>query len=164
MQSNTQARVGYGQGWVKPAGVVEKKIVRVRTGGTVQRGEFVGGVDQPRAFVWKDEDAKPPAREIIVRAGHAGCLWENGQSLELKAAFPTRKDVVKLAPSFADWKGYFEKQAAAGKLHRFWWGRFHEEGLRLARRLQALLIDDAVVRYLRPAEDTACGQAQEMEL
>jgi hypothetical protein len=164
MQSNTQARVGYGQGWTKPAGVVEKKVVRVRTGVSVQRGEFVGGSDQPRAFVWKDEDVPVPMREIVVRVGRNGGLWEGGKPLELKLAFPQRKDVARLAPSFADWQRFFEKQADTRCLHRFWWGRFHEDGVRLARRLQALLIDDAVVRYERPAEDPAAALSPGIEL
>ena len=164
MQSNTQARVGYGQGCVKPAGAVGKTIVRVRTGTSVQRGEFIGGEAQPRAFVWQDEPAATPTREIYVRAEYEGCLWENGSPLDLKAAFPQRKDVAKLAPPLADWHRYYVKQASAGMLHRFWWGRFHEDGLRLARRLQALLIDDAVVRYIRPTDDPQHWDAAEIAL
>ncbi len=164
MQSNTQARVGYGQGCARPAGVVESKVVRVRTGFSVSRGEFIGGSDQPRAFVWKDEDAPRPMREIVVRAGRNGSLWEGGKPLDLKIAFPQRKDVARLVPSFADWQRFFEKQADAGRLNRFWWGRFHEDGVRLARRLQAQLIDDVVVRYERPTEDPAAALSPEIAL
>lgn len=164
MQSATPARVGYGQGSSKPAGVVEKQVVRVRTGASVQCGEFIGSKDQPRAFVWKDEDAIQPPREIIVRIGREATLWASGKPLDLRAGFPERKDVARLVPAFRDWQGFALKQADAGRLNRFWWGRFHEEGLRLARRLQALLIDDAVVRYLRPDEDPASRFGAEIEL
>jgi len=47
---------------------------------------------------------------------------------------------------------------------KFWWGQYHEEGRKLARQLQAELIDDVVVRYLRPEQDPQSRFAPEIAL
>jgi hypothetical protein len=155
MQTITHARVGYGQGWSTPAKTVEKKVIRVRTGASLVRGEFIGGRNQPRAFVWQDEDVPMPTREIIVRVGREGYLWEGSESLDLTVAFPDRKDLAKIVSSLACLQRHLAKQAETKQLNRFWWGRFHQDGLQLARKLQAALINDAVVLYERSSTDPA---------
>lgn len=62
-----------------------------------------------------------------------------------------------------NWLGE-EAHWSAEKSQRFFWGRFHEEGLGIARRLQALVIDEAVVRYWRPAQDPRHQQDREIRL
>jgi hypothetical protein len=80
-------------------------------------------------------------------------LWEDGKETTLVAAFPDNKDVQRLDRKFSYWLAFLEKNWDASKSQRFFWGRFHEEGVALARRLQSLLIEEAVVQYWRPAQD-----------
>ncbi|HRF72191.1 MAG TPA: hypothetical protein PL117_05405, partial [Accumulibacter sp.] len=95
-----------------------------------------------------------PAQEIIVRVAREGAwLWEGQSRIDVKTAFPRSKEVARLVRPFEDWQRFFEKYYDASRPQRFFWGRYHNEGLQLARRLQAALIDVAVVRYQRPIED-----------
>lgn len=164
MQANTRGPVGYGQGWAQTTEIAAP-VVRVRTGITVQRGEYLGSKTKPVAFIWRDEEAAVPAREIIVRVGREGAwLWESQARLDLKTAFPRNKEAARLVRPFEDWQRYFEKTYDRSRPQRFFWGRYHQEGLQLARRLQAALIDVAVVRYQRPAADSRDHGATEIEL
>ena len=48
--------------------------------------------------------------------------------------------------------------------HRFFWPRFHQEGVALARKLQALLVKEAVVRYWRPPQDSRSKTDREIKM
>jgi len=164
MQPNTPARMGHGQAREDLTDVVVQ-AVRVRSGVTVTRGEYLGSKDKPFAFIWRDEDAVAPTREVIVRVGPKGVwLWENNTPADLKAAFPRNKEAARLVRPFEDWQRFFEKYYDASRSQRFFWGRYHDEGLKLARQLQAALIDEAIVRYQRPVEDRQSQTLQDIEL
>ena len=164
MQPNTQNRVGYGQGRA-PTTEVVATTVRIRHGITVQRGQYVGRQGTPVAFVWQDEEIATPSREVVIRVdGGKGCLWESLHSIVLTTAFQGNKEAARLVRPFEDWQHFFEKYYDKRLPQRFFWGRYHEEGLKLARRLQAAVIDDAVVRYQRPVEDPQSSWIQEIEL
>ena len=164
MQATTQGSVGYGQGRT-PTTEVVGPVVRVRTGTTVQLGVYFGARGKPSAFVWTDIETAVPAQEIIVRVAREGAwLWEGQSRIDVKTAFPRSKEVARLVRPFEDWQRFFEKYYDASRPQRFFWGRYHNEGLQLARRLQAALIDVAVVRYQRPIEDCRDHGAAEIEL
>lgn len=164
MKVSPRLRVGFGQGYFQEQ-QAHKLIVRVRSGQQVGQGSFVGNEKQPVAFVWNDEVAAVPGREMVVQAGRGGwCLWEQGEPVTLKALFPDRKMLHKLDNRFADWQRFFEKYYNPKMPQKFWWGQYHEEGRKLARQLQAELIDDVVVRYLRPDQDPQSRFAPEIAL
>jgi hypothetical protein len=145
---------------------VAVQAVRIRRGNTVNRGEYLGSKEKPFAFIWRNEEEAPvPTREIIVRVGYKGeWLWENESCIDLKIAFPRNKEAARLVRPFEDWQRFFEKYYDESRSQRFFWGRFHEDGLKLARRLQAALIDVAIVRYQCPAEDRQSQTARDIEL
>ena len=70
----------------------------------------------------------------------------------------------RLGRKFAYWLKFVEEHWDSSKPQRFFWARFHEEGLALARKLQALLIEEAVVRYWRPAQDPQGNSEREIQL
>lgn len=82
----------------------------------------------------------------------------------LQDLYPEEKALVRLAKKFEDWQRYFSKYYSHQTPYKFYWGRFHAEGRQLARELQALLIDRAIVRYFRPVEDPQWDSAREIEL
>ncbi|MBL8198831.1 MAG: hypothetical protein JNJ67_07810 [Chromatiales bacterium] len=164
MQTKAQAGAGYGQGSVGNADSVTR-VVRVRTGVTVQRGEYLGARGNATAFVWKEEVSVVPDREIIVRVGREGAwLWEGNSRIDVRTAFPGNQDAARMVRPFEDWQRFFEKYYDARRPQRFFWGRYHQEGLSLARRLQAVLIDLAIVRYQRPPEDPGAHEMAGIDL
>ncbi len=165
MQTSTPARVGHGQGRAETTNVAAP-AVRVRSGSTVKRGEFLGSKDKPFAFVWQDDEENvAPDREITVRAERGGVwLREEGKQVNLTEAFPGNREAARLVRAFDDWQRYFEKKYDKKQPQRFYWSRFNQEGRELARRLQAALIDEAIVRYKRPVEDPRSREADEIEL
>jgi|JFJP01.1.fsa_nt_gi hypothetical protein len=157
-------RVGYGQGFVQEQ-EAPNLVLRLRTGQQLSRGSYIGGETQPLAFVWKDEEVAVPERELVVSVDYCEIyLWDRGRPVRLEDLFPKERGLIKLANRFADWQGYFEKYCDITKPQKFWWGRFHEEGVSLARQLQAALIDQAVIRYFRPVEDQQYHDAPEIAL
>lgn len=164
MKVSPRLRVGLGQGFFQEQ-ETPKLVVRVRSGKQVSRGSFLGSKDNPVAFVWDEDQVETPARELVVQAGRGGwCLWEKGEPVTLKALFPDRKMLHKLDNRFADWQRFFEKYYNPKMPQKFWWGQYHQEGRKLARQLQAELIDDVVVRYLRPEQDPQSSFAPEIAL
>lgn len=146
-------RAAIGQGFERQQAQPER-IVRVRSGSKVRRGSFHAGEAGHIAFVWQDEEAAVPERELVIQASLDGaCLRENGEPVTLKVLFPDRKALHRLDIRFADWQRLFEKRCDPERPRRFWWGLYHQEGVKLARQLQAELIDEVVVRYLRPELD-----------
>ncbi len=141
--------------------------VRIRRGHTLIQGNYLGRPDQPHAFVWRDDDEETvaPGREIVIQISQNGpCAWEKGLPINLRTAFPGNRGVTRLANTLDDWQRYFVKKYDSKQPQRFYWGRFNQEGRDIARCLQALLIDAAVVRYLRPAQDPQSAQTAEMPL
>lgn len=164
MKVSPRLRVGYGQGFAQEQ-VTPKLVVRVRSGRKVGRGTYFGSNQAPMAFVWDPDVEVPVNRELVVQAGRGGeCLWEAGRPVTLKELFPARKALHKLDNRFADWQRFFEKYYSPKTPQKFWWGKYHQEGRRLARQLQAELIDEVVVRYLRPEQDPQSRQAPEIAL
>lgn len=164
MQVSPRLRVGYGQGFVQEQ-QTPKLIVRVRSGKHVGRGSFIGKQDKPLAFIWDEEVEAAVARELVVQAGlGGGFLWEGNKPVTLKALFPQKKLLHKLDNRFADWQRFFEKHYQPKQPQKFWWGQYHQEGKALARRLQAELIDEVIVRYLRPEQDPQSRFAPEIAL
>lgn len=158
-------RVGIGQGFAQETGSPGREIIRVRSGSQVARGSYVGNAGKPAAFVWNDDEGTVPARELVVQAGCGGaCLCEDGKPVTLKALFPERKALHKLDSQFADWQRFFEKHYDPKMPQKLWWGRYHLAGKALARKLQAELIDEVVVRYLRPEQDPQFRFAPEIAL
>jgi hypothetical protein len=164
MKEVPHRRVGIGQGFVtEPAKPI--LVVRARSGTQVRRGGFVGDETRPVAFVWVDEETEAPEKELVVQVGVGDIyLWQDGSPVNLTLLYPKEKAIARLAKQFEDWQRYFGKYYSAQTPNKFYWGRFHEEGRQLARRLQAELIDLAVVRYKRPQEDPQYRQSPEIEL
>ena len=165
-QDNNVRRAGLGQGWEQPAAKApETRAVRIRTGTHLVTGRMIGDTKQPRAFVWIDEAANDPKREVVICPDLEGSwLWENGSETTLAAAFPGNTEVQRLARKFDYWLKFLKEHWAPSKSQRFYWARFHDEGLALARKLQAQLVDEAVVRYWRPAQDPQSGSEREIRL
>ncbi len=168
MQKHTVSRrVGIGQGWETTASDKDSKKdpVRVRSGTHIVAGKLIGEQQQPRAFVWIDEAANDSKRDLVICPDLEGhWLWEDGKETSLEAAFPGNKDVQRLARKFDYWLKFLREHWSAERSQRFFWGRFHEEGVALARRLQALVIEEAVVRYWRPAQDPRSNNDREIQL
>ena len=82
----------------------------------------------------------------------------------MAAAFPENKEVQRLERKFRYWLTFLQENWNAERSQRFFWARFHQEGLALARRLQAMLIGEATVRYWRPAQDPRGNAEREMDL
>ncbi len=154
-QVNNVRRVGLGQCWeTRAVEATEIQAVRIRTGTHIVTGRLIGETKEPRAFVWIDEAANDPKRELVICPDLEGSwLWEEGKETSLETAFPGNKEVQRLARKFDYWLKFLREHWDSGKSQRFFWSRFHEEGVELARRLQALLLEEAVVRYWRPAQD-----------
>jgi hypothetical protein len=165
MQPSTKARVGYGQGYAETTETVTP-VVRLRSGVTVKCGRYLGSKEKPFAFVWSDEEeTAAPAREIVIQVGKQGAwLWEGQDRIDLKTTFPGNREATRLVRAFEDWQRFFEKYYDADRPQRFFWGRYHQEGLALARRLQMALIDQVVMRYRRPAEDPNSREAKGIDL
>lgn len=165
MQTIAPARESQGQGRAETTETAAP-IVRIRRGHTINKGQYLGRQDKPFAFVWRDdEEIAAPDREIVIQVSRNGpCAWEKGLPINLRTAFPGSRDVIRLANALDDWQRYFVKKYDPKQPQRFFWGRFNQEGRDFARCLQALLIDDAVVRYLRPTQDPQSSQAPEMPL
>ena len=165
-EKNVVRRVGLGQGWEATKDEAPAiKPVQVRSGTQITTARIIGGKNQPRAFVWIDEAANDPKRELVICPDMKGSwLWEDGKETTLEVAFPKNKEVQLMLRRFNYWLDSLEKFWDSSKPQRFFWARFHEEGVVLARRLQALLIDEAVVRYWRPAQDPRGNTEREIRL
>ena len=164
MQDTPRAPVGYGQGsYVQAA--TPKLVVRIRSGTRVNRGRYFGGETKPLAFVWMKEESEAPETELVVQVGDDDIyLWKQGSPVTLQELYPKEKAVARLAKKFEDWHRYFRKYYSYKTPNKFYWGRFHEEGRQLARRLQAELIDLAVVHYRRPPQDPQYRHSPEIDL
>jgi hypothetical protein len=165
MKQDVVARVGYGQG---PAQRTETPItppVRIRSGTEVKQGRLIGGKDNPSAFIWFEEEAAVPDKELQICVGPNGTYaWDEGGPCDLQVLYPKDREVAKVCKQLEDWQRFFTKYYDPKKFNSFFWGKFHEEGIKLARRLQAVLIDRAVVKYLRPEIDPRSREAREIRL
>ena len=164
MQDKTRTPVGYGQGSYVQA-ETPKLAVRIRSGTQVGRGGYIGEEKNPVAFVWSEEEAAVPETQLLVEVDF-DCiyLWHEGRPANLLDLYPKEKAVARLAKKFEDWQRYFCKYYSHQTPNKFNWGRFHEEGLQLARELQALLIDRAIIHYFRPVEDPQRHHSKRIEL
>ncbi len=164
MQDTPRAPVGYGQGSYVQA-ETPKLTVRVRSGTQVVRGGYVGEEKKPVAFVWLEEEAEVPETHLVVQVDFDDIyLWHEGSPVSLRDLYPKEKAVARLAKKFEDWQGWFIRHCRTQSPGSFCWGRFHAEGKQLARELQALLIDRAIVHYFRPVEDPQWDRARNNEL
>ena len=164
MQDTPRAPVGNGQGSYVQA-ETPKLSIRIRSGAHVGRGGYVGDNKKPVAFVWQEEEVEAPETELVVQVGDDDIyLWKQGSPVKLQELYPKEKAVARLAKKFEDWQRYFRKYYSYTTPNKFYWGRFHEQGRQLARRLQAELIDLAVVRYQRPPEDPQYRHSPEIDL
>ena len=166
-EENDTRRVSIGQGWEAIGFTKDKKdsTVRIRSGTQIVTGKLIGGQQQPIAFVWIDEAANEPKRDLVICSDMNGSwLWEDGKETSLDVAFPGNKDVQRLARRFDCWLKYLEDHWNPERSSRFFWGRFHDEGVALARRLQALVVEEGVVRYWRPAQDPQGNIEREIRL
>lgn len=166
-QDKTPRRVSIGQGWesTNTDKVMLDQPVRVRSGTHIATGRLIGDKHQPRAFVWIDEAANDPKRDLVICPDLKGSwLWEDGEETSLEEAFPGNKEVQRLARKFDYWLKFLEEHWSPDRSQRFFWGRFHEEGVALARRLQALVVEEAAVRYWRPAQDPRSNRDREITL
>ena len=165
-QDNTIVRrAGIGRGWEQTREAPKTETVTVRSGSHIVTGRIIGDTKQPRAFVWSDEAANDPKREVVICPDlHGSWLWEDGRETSLGVAFPGKKEVQHLARKFDYWLKFLREHWDPSKPQRFFWARFHEEGVALARRLQALLIEEAIVRYWRPAQDPRGNSEREIRL
>lgn len=159
-------RLGLGRSWVgdeQPK--QETTAIRVRSGSHMVSGRMIGDSNEPRAFVWVEEAANEPKRDIVICPDLSGAwLWEDGKETSLEVAFPGNKEVHRLARKFSYWLKFAEENWDPTKPQNFFWARFHQEGVSLARKLQALAIDEAVVRYWRPAQDPRGNVEREVQL
>lgn len=165
-ENNAGRRIGLGRNWIDQAEKTpDEPPVKVRSGTNVAVGRMIGGAHQPRAFVWVDEAANDPKREIVICPDLEGnWLWENGQATDAEAAFPGNKEVHRLAGKFEYWLKYLKEHWTSNRSQRFFWGRFHDEGTGIARKLQAMVIEEAIVRYWRPAQDPRSATDREIRL
>lgn len=166
-QDNTTRRVSIGHGWEtsRSNSVEGNKLIRVRSGTQIITGKLIGDQQQPTAFVWIDEAANDPKRDLIICPDMNGSwLWENGKETSLDVAFPGNKEVQRLSRKFEYWLKYLEKHWSQERSPRFFWGRFHDEGVALARGLQALVVEEGVVRYWRPPQDPRSNSEREIQL
>jgi hypothetical protein len=159
-------RAGLGQGWeTHEATGKTTPPVRIRTGTHIVAGRLIGDTKQPLAFVWTDEAANDLQREVVICPDLEGSwLWENGSESSLAAAFPGNIEAQRLARKFDYWLKFLRKHWDPAKPQRFFWSRFHDEGVGLARKLQAVLVNEAVVRYWRPAQDPRSISEREIRL
>ena len=159
-------RVGLGQGWeTSSKDRPGKQPVKIRSGTHLVCGRMIGKANQPMAFVWIDEATNDPIREVVICPAPDGrWLWEEEKATSLEAAFPGNQAVPHLATKFDHWLKVFLKHWDPSKPQRFFWGRFHDDGLGLARKLQAQLVDEAVVRYWRPTQDPRSSSEREIRL
>jgi hypothetical protein len=164
--NNVVRRVGLGQGWESAKDNTPViKAVRVRSGTHLTTGRMIGDTRQPRAFVWVEEAANEPKRELVICPDMQGSwLWEDGRDTTLSLAFPGNKEVQQLARRFDYWLKFQEAHWSPKKSQHFFWGRFHEEGVALARKLQALVVEEAVVRYWRQVQDPRSSTEREIPL
>ena len=162
----TVRRLGLGRSWVgEEEPKQERSAVRVRYGSQIVTGRMIGGSNEPRAFVWVDEAANELKRDLVICPDLQGAwLWEDGKETSLEVAFPGNKDVQRLARKFEYWLRFVEAHWEPSKSQSFFWARFHHEGVELARKLQSLLVDEAVVRYWRPAQDPRGNIEREIKL
>lgn len=65
-QDNNICRVGLGHGWEKTRETPKTEAVKVRSGTHVVTGRMIGDTKQPRAFVWSEEAANDPRRELVI--------------------------------------------------------------------------------------------------
>lgn len=164
MQDKTRTPVGYGQGSYVQA-ETPRLSIRIRSGTQVGRGGYIGEAKKPVAFIWLEEEAEAPETQLVVQVDHDGIyLWQEGRPASLQDLYPKEKAVARLAKKFEDWQRYFSKYYSEQTPNKFYWGRFHEEGRQLARKLQAELIDQAVVHYRRPPQDPQYRHSPEIEL
>jgi len=166
-KENATRRVSIGQGWETNGSTKDKEdsAVRIRSGTQIVTGKLIGDQQQPTAFVWIDEAANDPKRDLVICPDMNGSwLWEDGKETSLDVAFPGNKEVQRLARKFDYWLKYLKGHWSPEKSSRFFWGRFHEEGVALARRLQALVVEEGVVSYWRPAQDPRGNTEREIQL
>jgi hypothetical protein len=166
-QEKNTRRVSIGHGWEASTtdSVKVEHPVRVRSGTNIVTGKLIGDKQQPRAFVWVDESANDPKRNLVICPDLNGTwLWENGKETTLQVAFPDNKEVQRLARRFDYWVQFLEESWTPDRSHRFFWGRFHDEGVALARRLQALIVEEVIVCYWRPVQDPRSNNDREIQL
>ena len=165
-EHNTVRRVGLGCGWENTTDKTpEINAVQVRSGNQITTGRIIGDKQEPLAFVWTDEAANDPKRELVICPDlEYTWLWEQGKETTLEAAFPGNKEVQRLERKFRYWQAFLVQHWDAERSQRFFWPRFHQEGVALARKLQALLIKEAVVRYWRPAQDPRGTSEREIQM
>ena len=164
MKVTPHLRVGIGQGFVVET-ETPKLVVRVRNGDHVGKGSYIGSQHHPAAFVWEEDAVSVPARTLTVQVSSSGAwLWEDETPVRFRELYPGDKRLAKLEVRLDDWQRFFGKAYNPKTPGRFWWGRFHEDGRRLARQLQAELIDRAVVVYRRPVQDPQYRFAAEIGL
>ena len=167
MKCVPRLRAGIGQGFDAQKNSAAP-AVRIRTGEQAGVGQVIKGEDgRLTAFVWTEEAKAAPTRVVVVQAGLDGhWLREGLRAVRLREAFQGDRELVRqltrLQNQGEDWQRFLAKYYNPATPFRFDWGRFNEEGLRLARRLQAALIDDAVVRYYRAEQDRQYRASPEM--
>ncbi len=159
-------RVGIGRNWIgEDDKKTEEPPILVRSGVHVVEGRIIGDKKHPTAFVWIDEAANDPKRELIICPDiEGGWLWENGLATSLEVAFPDNKALLRFSKKFDYWLQFLKEHWDTTKSQRFFWGRFHDEGLGLARKLQTELVKEAVVRYWRPSQDSQGSIQREIPL
>jgi hypothetical protein len=87
---NVVRRVGLGQGWEQARQETPAtRNVQIRSGTHLVTGRMIGDTKQPRAFVWIDEAANDPKRNLVICPDlHGSWLWEDGKETSLAVAFP----------------------------------------------------------------------------
>lgn len=159
-----------GQGWETATTTKEPEAlaVRIRSGTHLATGKMIGETKQPRAFVWIDEAANDPEREVVICPRPEEVTWLWGETGGRHPSMPPSRATRKYSAwprslltgcSFSKSTGVRIDPSVLVLL-----GAVPDEGVALARKLQALVVEEAVVRYWRPAQDPRSNIEREIAL
>jgi hypothetical protein len=109
---------------------------------------------------WQVDGVKGPERKkplIAIWPEYCGFYaWnEGGTAVSISYYFPQNSDVALVEAEFEEnWLPRFEKAELDNEEHALLdWESFHEQGMRLAIRLKAVLGDQVDIVYKKPMED-----------
>ena len=160
-------RAGIGRGWEQTRERAPKTENPSRSAPAATSSPAASSAtrNKPRAFVWSDEAANDPKREVVICPDlHGSWLWEDGRETSLGVAFPGKKEVQHLARKFDYWLSSSGGALGSEQTPALLLGPLPRRRRGAGPETQALLIEEAVVRYWRPAQDPRGNSEREIRL